>query len=150
MKKQILKSLVVLIGTALVFQSCQQEDTTPPVISSVSVNEILGEDFMVLPGDSLYVKFTITDENLLSQFKASIHEAVDGHGHNGEVDTAAVVPNVGLWIDTRVFSLSEKTVTKTLLYVVPDTIQGVWHWELQAIDESGNSAEEFVVEFDVQ
>lgn len=150
MKKQILKSLVVLIGTALVFQSCQQEDTTPPVISSVSVNEILGEDFMVLPGDSLYVKFTITDENLLSQFKASIHEAVDGHGHNGEVDTAAVAPNVGLWIDTRVFSLSEKTITKTLLYVVPDTIQGVWHWELQAIDESGNSAEEFVVEFDVQ
>ena len=150
MKKQILKSLVVLIGTALVFQSCQQEDTTPPVISSVSVNEILGEDFMVLPGDSLQIRFTITDESPLSQLNASIHDAADGHGHNGEVDTTAVVPNVGLWVDTRILALSGTTVTKTLYYVVPDTIHGVWHWELQAVDESGNAAEELVVEFDVQ
>ena len=150
MKNQFLKTLVLFVVGASLFQSCKQEDTTPPVISSVSVNEILGEDFMVLPGDSLQIRFTITDESPLSQLKASIHDAADGHGHNGEVDTTAVVPNVGLWLDTRVFSLSEKTVTKTLLYVVPDTIQGVWHWELQAIDESGNSAEEFVVEFDVQ
>ena len=150
MKNQFLKTLVLFVVGASLFQSCKQEDTTPPVISSVSVNEILGEDFMVLPGDSLYVKFTITDENLLSQFKASIHEAVDGHGHNGEVDTAAVVPNVGLWVDTRILALSGTTVTKTLYYVVPDTIHGVWHWELQAVDESGNAAEELVVEFDVQ
>jgi hypothetical protein len=47
-------------------------------------------------------------------------------------------------------TLSGTTITKTLLYVVPDTIQGVWHWELQAVDESGNAAEELVVEFDVQ
>jgi hypothetical protein len=150
MRNQFLKTLVLLFAGAALLQSCKQEDTTPPIISSVSVNDTLGQDFAVMPGDSLYVKFTITDENMLSQMKANIHEAADGHSHNGIVDTAAVVPNVGLWLDTRVFSLSEKTVTKTLLYVVPDTIQGVWHWELQAVDESGNSAEEFVVEFDVQ
>ena len=150
MKNQFLKTLVLFVVGASLFQSCKQEDTTPPVISSVSVNDVMGLDFLVQPGDSLAIRFTITDSHPLSQMKASIHDAADGHGHNGEVDTTAVVPNVGLWLDTRVFSLSEKTVTKTLLYVVPDTIQGVWHWELQAIDESGNSAEEFVVEFDVQ
>jgi hypothetical protein len=150
MKNQFLKTLVLFLAGAVLLQSCKQEDTTPPIISSVSVNDTLGQDFMVTPGDSLYVKFTITDENMLSQMKANIHDAADGHGHNGVVDSAAVVPNVGLWLNTRVFSLSEKTVTKTLLYVVPDTIQGVWHWELQAVDESGNAAEELVVEFDVQ
>ena len=150
MKNQFLKTLVLFAVGASLFQSCKQEDTTPPVISYVSVNDTLGQDFAVMPGDSLYVKFTITDENPLSQFKASIHDAADGHGHNGEVDTAAVVPNVGLWVDTRILALSGTTVTKTLYYVVPDTIHGVWHWELQAVDESGNAAEELVVEFDVQ
>lgn len=150
MKNQFLKTLVLFVVGASLFQSCKQEDTTPPIISSVSVNDALGQDFAVMPGDSLYVKFAITDENMLSQMKANIHDAADGHGHNGVVDTAAVVPNVGLWTDMQIVSLFESAVTKTLLYVVPDTIQGVWHWELQAVDESGNSAEEFVVEFDVQ
>jgi hypothetical protein len=150
MKNRILKSLVVLFAAALVLQSCKQEDTTAPIISSVSVNDTLGQDFMVLPGDSLQIQFTISDDNLLSQMKVNIHDAADGHSHNGVVDTAAVVPNVGLWTDMQIISLFESTVTKTLLYVVPDTIHGVWHWELQAVDERGNSAEEFVVEFDVQ
>jgi hypothetical protein len=150
MKNQFLKTLVLFAVGAAFLQSCKQEDTEAPLISSVSVNDTLGQDFAVMPGDSLYVKFTITDENMLSQFRASIHDAADGHGHDGETDTTAVVPNTGLWVDTRVQAVSGTTITKTLLYVVPDTIQGVWHWELQAIDESGNAAEEFVVEFDVQ
>ena len=150
MKNQFLKTLVLFVVGASLFQSCKQEDTTPPIISSVSVNDTLGQDFTVMPGDSLYVRFTITDDNMLSQMKVNIHGAADGHSHNGVVDTAAVVPNVGLWTDMQIVSLFESAVTKTLLYVVPDTIQGVWHWELQAVDESGNSAEEFVVEFDVQ
>jgi len=150
MKNQILKSFLVLIGGAFILQSCQQEDTNPPAISSVSVNDVMGLDFLVQPGDSLAIRFTIIDDYPLSQMKASIHDAADGHSHNGVVDTAAVVPNVGLWVDTRILALSGTTVTKTLYYVVPDTIHGVWHWELQAVDESGNAAEELVVEFDVQ
>ena len=150
MKNQILKSFLVLIGGAFILQSCQQEDTNPPAISSVSVNDVMGLDFLVQPGDSLAIRFTITDSHPLSQMKASIHDAADGHSHNGVVDTATVVPNVGLWVDTRILALSGTTVTKTLYYVVPDTIHGVWHWELQAVDESGNAAEELVVEFDVQ
>jgi hypothetical protein len=150
MKKQILKSFLLLIGGAFILQSCQQEDTTPPAISSVSVNDVIGQDFLVQPGDSLAIRFTITDEYPLSQMKASIHDASDGHSHNGVVDTTAIVPNVGLWVDTRILALSGTTVTKTLYYVVPDTIQGVWHWELQAVDVNGNAAEEFIVEFDVQ
>lgn len=150
MKNYFLKSAVVLFVSGIVLQSCQQEDTTAPFFSSVSVNEVLGQDFAVMPGDSLSVRVTISDENSLSQLKASIHDAADGHGHEGEVDTAAVVPNVGLWVDSRIFSLSGSNVTKTLNYVVPDTIQGVWHLEFQAVDESGNAAEEFVIEFDVQ
>jgi hypothetical protein len=150
MKKQTLISFLVLIGGAFILQSCHQEDTNPPAISSVSVNDVMGLDFLVQPGDSLAIRFTITDDYPLSQMKASIHDAADGHGHNGEVDTTAVVPNVGLWVETRILALSGTTVTKTLYYVVPDTIHGVWHWELQAVDESGNAAEELVVEFDVQ
>ena len=150
MKNQILKSIIAFMSIAIVLQSCQKEDTTPPAISSVSVNGLMGLDFIVHPGDSLAIRFTITDSHPLSQMKANIHDASDGHSHNGVVDTAAVVPNVGMWVDTRILALAGTTVTKTLNYVVPDTIHGVWHWELQAVDESGNSAEEFVVEFDVQ
>ena len=150
MKNQILTSFIVLISGAFILQSCQQVDTTPPIIHSVYVNDVYGQDFVVSPGDSLELKFTIVDENTLSQFRANIHDAGDGHSHNGIADTASVVPNTGLWVDTRVQSLSGTMVTKILLYVVPDTIQGVWHWELQAVDESGNSAEEVIVEFDVQ
>ena len=150
MKKQILRSIIAFLSIAIVLQSCQKEDRNPPAISSVSVNGLMGQDFIVMPGDSLAIRFTITDSHPLSQMKANIHDAADGHSHNGVVDTAAVVPNVGLWVDTRILALSGTTVTKTLYYVVPDTIHGVWHWELQAVDESGNSAEEVVVEFDVQ
>ncbi len=150
MKNQLIKALGILLLTALELQSCQQEDTTAPIVSSVSVNDTMGQDFMVLPGDSLQIQFTITDDHLLSQMKANVHAADDGHGHNGVVDTAALVPNVGLWVNTQIISLSGSRYTKTLNYVVPDTIHGIWHWELQAVDESGNAAEEFVVEFDVQ
>jgi hypothetical protein len=150
MKIQMLKSLTVLLFIAAVMQSCREEDTTAPIISSVSVNDTLGLDFQVLPGQALQIRFTITDDNPLSQMKASIHSADDGHSHTGANDTAAVVPNVGLWADTRILALSGTTETRTLNYVVPDTIHGVWHWELQTVDESGNAAEEFVVEFDVQ
>lgn len=150
MKKQILNSIIAFMSVAIVLQSCQRADTNPPVISSVSVNDIMGLDFIVHPGDSLAIRFMITDDYPLSQMKANIHDASDGHSHNGVADTAAAVPNVGLWADTRILALTGTTVTKTLNYVVPDTIHGVWHWELQAVDESGNSAEEVVVEFDVQ
>ena len=150
MKNQMLKSLTVLLLISAVLQSCREEDTNAPIISSVSVNDTLGQDFQVLPGQALQIRFTITDDNSLSQMKASIHDAADGHGHDGEADTAAVVPNVGLWADTRILALSGTNETRTLNYVVPDTIHGVWHWELQTVDESGNAAEEFVVEFDVQ
>lgn len=150
MKNQILQSMLAVFAAAFILQSCQQEDTIPPVIHSVSVNDIIGQDFAVMPGDSLAIRFTIADDYPLSQMKASIHDASDGHSHNGVVDTTAIVPNVGLWADTRILALSGTTVTKTLYYVVPDTIQGVWHWELQAVDVNGNAAEEFIVEFDVQ
>jgi hypothetical protein len=150
MKNHAKYGLPILLAGTLLLQGCQTEDTTPPIIHSVFVNDVLGQDFTVAPGDSLRVKFSIMDDYPLSQMKANIHDASDGHSHNGIADTAAVVPNVGLWTDMRILPLSGTTVTKTLIYVVPDTIQGVWHWELQAVDVNGNSAEEFVVEFDVQ
>lgn len=150
MKNNLFYFLIAFIGFSVLLPSCQREDNIPPIIHSVSVNDTLGLDFVVSAGDSLRIKFTITDDYPLSQMRANIHAADDGHSHNGVVDTTAIVPNVGLWVDTRILNLEGTTVTKTLNYVVPDTIQGVWHWELQAVDENGNAAEEYIIEFDVQ
>ena len=62
MKNQILQSFLAVCAGAVIFQSCQQEDTIPPVIHSVSVNDTIGQDFAVMPGDSLAIRFTIADD----------------------------------------------------------------------------------------
>ena len=128
---------------------CFKEDTEGPQILYMALNGNLGQDFQVAPGDSLQFTFTISDWNELNQMKANIHPADDGHSHDGVVDTL-FAPNVGLWVDTRIISLHGTTKTMNLAYVVPDTISGVWHFEVQAMDTFGNEAQEVVVELDVQ
>lgn len=145
------KSLLLTVSLfAIVLGSCVKEDTEGPQIQYMSLNGNLGQDFQVAPGDSLQFTFTISDWNELNQMKANIHAADDGHSHNGAVDTLPALPNVGLWVDTRIISLHGTTQTMNLFYVVPDTISGVWHFEVQAMDTYGNEAQEVVVELDVQ
>ena len=129
---------------------CFKKDTEGPQIQYISLNGLLGQDFQVAPGDSLRFTFTISDWNELNQMKANIHAADDGHSHNGVTDTLPVNANVGLWVDTRIIDLHGTTNTMSLDYVVPDTISGIWHFEVQAMDTFGNEAQEVVVELDVQ
>lgn len=145
------KNYFFIVGLfVFAFSSCFKEDNEGPQIQSMALNGNLGQDFQVSPGDSLNFTFTISDWNELNQMKANIHAADDGHSHNGVVDTLPPVPNVGLWVDTRIINLHGTTQTMNMLYVVPDTISGIWHFEVQAMDKFGNEAQEVVVELDVQ
>ncbi len=126
--------------------SCNPEevqDVEHPVINSVMVNSVQQETHELTAGNSFVVQVGLTDNEDLSQLKISVHSADDGHGH---VDLPGYegLENVGLWSYSRVFDLSGTASSPTSTIAIPDTITGVWHLEIMAIDQSGNESDEKV------
>ncbi len=126
--------------------SCKPEevqDVERPVINSVMVNSVQQETHELTAGNSFVVQVGLTDNEDLSQLKISVHSADDGHGH---VDLPGYegLENVGLWSYSRVFDLSGTASSPTSTIAIPDTITGVWHLEIMALDKAGNESEEKV------
>ena len=126
--------------------SCKPEevqDVERPVINNVMVNSVQQETHELTAGNSFVVQVGLTDNEDLSQLKMNVHSADDGHGH---VDLPGYegLENVGLWSYSRVFNLSGTTSSPTSTIAIPDTITGVWHVEIMAIDKAGNESDEKV------
>lgn len=126
--------------------SCKPEevqDVERPVINSVMVNSVQQETHELTAGNSFVVQVGLTDNEDLSQLKINVHSADDGHGH---VDLPGYegLENVGLWSYSRVFNLSGTASSPTSTIAIPDTITGVWHIEIMAIDKAGNESDEKV------
>ena len=130
----------------LTISSCKPEevqDVERPVINNVMVNSVQQETHELTAGNSFVVQVGLTDNEDLSQLKMNVHSADDGHGH---VDLPGYegLENVGLWSYSRVFNLSGTTSSPTSTIAIPDTITGVWHLEIMAIDKAGNESDEKV------
>ncbi|MEY2764163.1 MAG: hypothetical protein RLZZ205_587 [Bacteroidota bacterium] len=131
---------------ALATYGCQpkeEQDTTRPIIGNVTLNDLAQETHELSPGQSFVVTMPVTDDEQLSQLKIGVHSADDGHGH---VDLPGYegLENAGTWSYTRIFDLSGTMASPTATIAVPDTISGIWHLEIMAIDQSGNESEERV------
>jgi len=136
---------LVVVGL-LMLVACKPDvvqDTERPIIGSVTVNGISQETHQLAPADDMVVQVQVTDNTALGQLKVNIHSADDGHGH---VDLPGFVGlvNTGIWTYSKVFDLSGTSAAPSTTLVVPDTISGVWHLEVMAIDKAGNESEEKV------
>jgi len=142
-----MKMMSLLMATVAFWMvGCQpqeDQDLEKPVINAVWVNAVQQNTHELTKGGAFVVQVALTDNNMLNQLKLNIHSADDGHGH---VDLPGYegLENVGLWSYSRVFDLSGNASSPTATIAIPDTITGVWHLEVMAIDQSGNESDEKV------
>ena len=139
----------LLVASAFWVMSCQPKeevDTEKPLITGVWVNAVQQETHELSPGGAFVVQVALTDNNTLNQLKLNVHAADDGHGHVALPGYEGVV-NEGVWAYSRIFDLTGTTASPTATIAIPDTISGIWHLEVMAIDQSGNESDEKVYNF---
>ncbi len=123
--------LTLLVGACS--KANDEKDTERPLISLQSP----GDDSL-RGGDNLQIRAIITDNESLSQVKIEIHDDFDGHSHGKKAGAPAFA-----W-DT-IMTLSGKETMLDFPVAVPEDIaSGRYHFQMQALDVSGNEAE-FVV-----
>lgn len=83
------------------------------------------------------------DDRSLSQYKVDIHNNFDCHGHGGSAAPGVAVPNVSNqtedWTVLDIKGLSGEAAEEQLQLQVPtDVTSGIYHFQIQVIDEAGN------------
>jgi len=145
------KNLILLLAVAASIASClKKDDSEAPLISSFYLNGLTSLVDTVQSGDTLLVIWSLTDNESLKQAVLNVHPADDGHGHVSLPGDTAQVVNSGIWTYSKTFDCTGRYTLLSHTLYVPDTIQGFWHIEIQAVDEKGNAAEEYAVELVVQ
>lgn len=143
--------VLISLGFIALFAACtKSEDNEAPLIGNFYLNGLTSLVDTVQAGDTLVVVWSLTDNKGLRQTVLNVHPADDGHGHVSLPGDTAQVVNTGVWTFSKTFDISGLTTLLSQTLYVPDTIQGFWHIEIQAVDEKGNAAEEFAVELVVQ
>ena len=99
--------------------------------------------FTVLGGETLTATLRFSDDRSLSQYKVDIHNNFDCHGHGGAAAPGVAVPNVSNqtedWTVLDIQGLSgERTEEQLQLQVPTDVTSGIYHFQIQVIDEAGN------------
>ncbi|MFN3173384.1 MAG: DUF4625 domain-containing protein [Phaeodactylibacter xiamenensis] len=99
--------------------------------------------FTVLGGETLTATLRFSDDRSLSQYKVDIHNNFDCHGHGGAAAPGVAVPNVSNqtedWTVLDIRGLSGETAEEQLQLPVPtDVTSGIYHFQIQVIDEAGN------------
>jgi hypothetical protein len=145
MKTKKMKTTLSVVAV-LAMMSCgpkENQDLEKPVIGGVWVNAVQQETHELSKGGAFVVQVALTDNNVLNQLKLNIHSADDGHGHVDLPGYEGLV-NEGVWTYSRIFDLTGTTASPTATIAIPDTISGIWHLEVMAIDQSGNESDEKV------
>lgn len=137
MRNIVASTGLLALGLTLLLGACSksndEKDIERPVISLLSP----GDDSL-RGGNALQIRAIITDNELLSQVKIEIHDDFDAHSHGKKAGAPAFV-----W-DT-IMTLSGIETTLDFPVAVPEDIaSGRYHFQMQALDASGNEAE-FVV-----
>lgn len=141
-----------LLLSLLIFSCNSDTDTEAPQLNNLSftpalqLGEVCGVTENLIPlysGDSLTVDVTITDNENLSQYKLDIHNNFDCHGHDGNVGINLPQPSTNNqtadWSILEVEDISGTEQNLSLQLVAPEnTTTGLYHFQIQALDESGN------------
>ena len=144
-------NLLFAMGLIVLAASCLKvDDNQAPLIASFNLNGLNSSVDTVQAGDTLVLVWALTDNKGLRQSVLNVHPADDGHGHESLPGDTAQVANTGVWTFSKTFDISGLSTLLSQTLYVPDTIQGLWHVEIQAVDEKGNAAEEYAVELVVQ
>jgi hypothetical protein len=143
--KMKMKYLMLGMMVITIFSCTKDEnqDLERPILQSVLVNNVQQETHELQAGSNFVVQVNVSDNADLSQLKINVHSADDGHGH-GVLPGYEGMVNQGVWSYNRVFELSGSSAEPSATIAIPDSISGVWHLEIMAIDKSGNEAIEQV------
>jgi hypothetical protein len=135
--------LALVLSASFILSACSDADTEAPVISDLVITPTPGqgtvcgaEDSLVisvLTGDSITISMTVTDDELLSQYKIDIHQNFDCHGHSKLATTDWEV------IDIVNITGTSTTVQRTI-HVSDSATAGTYHFSIQVADHFGNSA----------
>ncbi|MEN9332967.1 MAG: hypothetical protein RLY35_147 [Bacteroidota bacterium] len=143
--KMKMKYLMLGMMVITIFSCTKDEnqDLERPILQSVLVNNVQQETHELQAGSNFVVQVNVSDNADLSELKINVHSADDGHGHVALPGYEGVV-NEGVWAYSRIFDLTGTTASPTATITIPDTISGIWHLEVMAIDQSGNESDEKV------
>ncbi len=114
-------------------------DFLRPVPVSDSVCGVWETDrvIRIASGDTLRMRLVFGDNEGLSQYKIGIHSNFDCHGHRNLSEA---------WTVSEIGGLSGLVDTLERALVVPlDAAAGTYHFELLALDASGNELEEYPI-----
>lgn len=103
--------------------------------------------FQLTGGDDLVFDVVFNDDKALSQYKIDIHTNFDCHGHGGGSAPSIAVPSVAnQTMDWAILEIQELEGTSTpierTLQVPTNVTTGLYHFQIQVIDESGNDEPE--------
>nr|MBS0036749.1 DUF4625 domain-containing protein [Saprospiraceae bacterium] len=142
--KSIFKMLIFSSVFIFLF-SCNGDevDTTPPVIEFLNTSPQPAEKLVCgewdpqtlsgLGGGTLQMEVRITDDIALSQLKIDIHPNFDCHGHRSY--------STDDWLLLDLIDLEGTEIHKIIGLEVPQMVTaGLYHLQLRAVDESGNTS----------
>ncbi|WP_282784560.1 DUF4625 domain-containing protein [Phaeodactylibacter xiamenensis] len=123
--------------------SMQILSLTPAPEAGLVCGSIEDTVFTVLGGETLVASLRFADDRSLSQYKVDIHNNFDCHGHGGSAAPGVAVPNVSNqtedWTVLDIKGLSGEAAEEQLQLQVPtDVTSGIYHFQIQVIDEAGN------------
>jgi hypothetical protein len=128
--KKLLGSILVIAALS----SCKKDsDTSPPTISSVTINGVSNAEHSLSSGGSFTLRVIVNDNEELNQLKIDIHSADDGHLHelSGEENRGSA------WEVFEIVNLSGKSMEVIRNFSIPADQQGEWHQSLSPLLFSG-------------
>jgi hypothetical protein len=133
---------LLFLTMILSFFSCRKSDLELPTVANILVNNIAATETLDLnPGDTIWVKALLQDNNELGQFKIDIHQDFDGHSHKSTMTPYAEI---------RIKTIAGVNYDLEEMFVIPDTTaSGIYHGTIQALDAEGNVSTPLVFYFNV-
>ncbi|HMQ07626.1 MAG TPA: DUF4625 domain-containing protein [Saprospiraceae bacterium] len=111
----------------------------PGLVCGVMEDKVI----VITGGETLQFEVLLEDDQALSQYKIDIHNNFDCHGHGDGASPGISIPNTGGntadWSLLEINNISGKEVVVNKNLKVPDHVTaGLYHFQVQVIDEAGN------------
>lgn len=143
---KLLKSGIPFLVALVLLAACKDDengqivDTTPPVISAVTHDEV------VAPGAELDLEFILEDNIALGEARIDIHDDFDDHAHEG--GRILAVP-----FETTVILDEMRGKTRHEVHVhieIPENAAtGPYHLQINYTDDAGNEGELYIGELSI-
>ncbi len=116
---------------------------TPSPESGIVCGIMEDKVIVITGGETLHFEVLFEDDQALSQYKIDIHNNFDCHGHGDGASPGISIPNTGGntsdWSLLEINSISGKGVVVSKNLNVPVHVTaGLYHFQVQVIDEAGN------------